>query len=151
MPQSHDLSHLPHRIGLIATWALALVLAIAAAAKVFTPSTDTFIYFSNAFSTRPSFDQVSLALILVAAAEGVLAILLLTRTRPRLTLTAISLLVLTWLIIVAFANKTDCGCFGDLMTLTPEAHFTLLVSMAALCVLSFLSIRPNARVSSPSR
>jgi hypothetical protein len=81
--------------------------------------------------------------ILLIVAEVVLGIALLVGWKPKLTLWSLLLLIIVFLFLTwysAYYNKvTDCGCFGDAITLTPWQSFYKDVLLTVLIL--FLTLR----------
>lgn len=81
--------------------------------------------------------------ILLIVAEVVLGIALLVGWKPKLTLWSLLLLIIVFLFLTwysAYFNKvTDCGCFGDAITLTPWQSFYKDVLLTVLIL--FLTFR----------
>jgi uncharacterized membrane protein YphA (DoxX/SURF4 family) len=81
--------------------------------------------------------------ILLIVAEVVLGIALLVGWKPKLTIWSLLLLIIVFLFLTwysAYYNKvTDCGCFGDAITLTPWQSFYKDVLLTVLIL--FLTLR----------
>lgn len=81
--------------------------------------------------------------ILLIVAEVVLGIALLVGWKPKLTIWSLLLLIIVFLFLTwysAYYNKvTDCGCFGDAITLTPWQSFYKDVLLTVLIL--FLTFR----------
>ena len=87
--------------------------------------------------------------IVLIIAEIMLGIMLLIGFKPKLTVWSLAILTLIFLFLTwysAYYNKvTDCGCFGDAITLTPWETFyknILLIVLIALLLLKIDLIKP---------
>ncbi len=87
--------------------------------------------------------------IVLIIAEIMLGIMLLIGFKPKLTVWSLAILTLIFLFLTwysAYYNKvTDCGCFGDAITLTPWETFyknIILIVLIALLLLKVDMIKP---------
>lgn len=87
--------------------------------------------------------------ILLILAEIMLGVMLLVGFKPKLTVWSLFWLTLVFLFLTwysAYYNKvTDCGCFGDAITLTPWETFyknILLIALIVLLIIKKELIRP---------
>ncbi len=87
--------------------------------------------------------------IILIIAEILLGVMLLIGFKPKLTVWSLCILTLVFLFLTwysAYYNKvTDCGCFGDAITLTPWETFyknILLIILIVLLVLKVDLIKP---------
>lgn len=100
-------------------------------------------YFSPAVLNMPflSFAALPLAFF-VSIAETILGVALLVGFRPRFTLTALLAMLVFFGFLTfysAYYNKvTDCGCFGDAISLTPWQTFSKDLVLFAFAVILWL-------------
>ncbi|MDO4727863.1 MAG: DoxX family membrane protein [Bacteroidota bacterium] len=115
-------------------------------------------YFSESVLNLPSLEPLALSIALfVVIVEVVLGVMLLVGYRVKQTLWLLLLMILFFTFLTfysAYFNKvTDCGCFGDVLKLTPWQSFGKDVLLLVLIILLFAgkkyikSIFSNPKIS----